>query len=1019
MGARIPGATYRLQFNREFTFRQARRLVPYLEELGVTDCYASPYLKARPESTHGYDIADHTSLNPAIGSDADYAAFAAALRERRMGQLLDVVPNHMGIVAGTNAWWTDVLENGQAALHAPFFDVDWRPIKPELAGKVLLPILGDQYGRVLENGELQLELRDGAFWLCYYEHPLPIAPHSYADILRGPRDRLAAHRDGEDERLLELLSILTAIGHLPDREAEEPDLVAERNREKEVVKRRLAALVKADSELRREVAAELRRVNGRKGDPRSFDALDAILQRQAYRLSYWRVAAEEINYRRFFDINDLAALRIENPTVFAETHRLVLRLVREGSVTGLRIDHPDGLWDPAEYFERLQAAYGGGFGDQGLGSGDDERDVSPKTQSPDPNPLPLYVVVEKILAKDEALPEEWAVHGTTGYDFMAAVGGIFVGGANRKRFDDLYARFIGRRIDFHELVYESKRRVMRQSLASEVTVLANRLARLAERDRRSRDFTLSALTDVVREVIACFPVYRTYVTGRPISDRDRAYVELAVAWARRRNPDREASIFQFLRDTLLLQGSGIRSQGSGDAGEGSWSPTPGPGPPDEQREFVMKFQQTTGPVMAKAVEDTAFYIYNRLVALNEVGGEPDAFGVSPAAFHRMNAERLRRWPHTLLSTSTHDTKRSEDVRARSAVLSELPRDWEAAATRWARLNRPHKRLVDDEPAPSSNDEYLLYQTLLGAWPLDDAGRRPSPDPQPPTPAFVERIQQYMAKATKEAKVETSWINPNQAYDEAVEAFVGTILDPNEGAAFLEDFTAFERRIAPFGAVNSLAQTLLKLTAPGVPDLYQGNELWDLSLVDPDNRRPVDYAIRAKLLKSLQRDVARAGHSGLQALAHSLVDAWQDGRIKLYTTWRALRFRRDRPALFREGAYTSLKAVGRLREHVCAFARDHDGERIVVAVPRLLTGLTSHPLTSARLDPPADPPNCLGVDWAGARLVLPDEPPGAGYRNLHTGELLKSDAHGGAGSVVPLASLFADFPVALLYREASR
>jgi (1->4)-alpha-D-glucan 1-alpha-D-glucosylmutase len=917
----------------------------------------------------------------------------------------------MGVGSSLNDWWNDVLENGPISTYAPFFDIDWAPLQTELQNKVLLPILGDQYGRVLENGELQLAFRDGAFFLEYYEHILPVAPASYATILSGPCDRLGHIRPADDDGLVELQSILTAISHLPTYHQASPEDISEHNREKEVVKRRLNALVLADREVLDEIELEVGRLNGRVGDSRSFDALDAILNTQAYRLAYWRVASEEINYRRFFDVNTLAALRIENPDVFAATHRLIFSFLRDELAHGLRIDHPDGLLDPAGYFRRLQSEYHV----QRIETGADSLDAPPfdnnhrstPAQHPAPGAQhPLYVVVEKILAKDEPLPDDWAVHGTTGYDFMTAVGGIFVDASQRRRFDELYARFIGRRVDFHDLVYESKRRIMALSLASEVNVLAWQLNNLSERDRRYRDFTLYALRDALREVVACFPVYRTYITGHPVSEHDRSQIEIAIAWARRRNPAGEVSIFQFVRDVLLLEAMDPDDQ------EGQ----------DLQLHFVQKVQQTTGPVTAKAVEDTAFYIYNRLASLNEVGGEPEAFGVSVPALHRQNAERLERWPHSLLSTSTHDTKRSEDVRSRISVLSEMPREWSNALTRWSRSNRRHKRPVNGDVAPSRDDEYLLYQVLLGAWPLEELDDETRP-------GFVSRIQEYMAKATREAKVHTSWINPNEEYDAAIQRFVAAILDPKRAGPFLADFMRFEKITARVGAVNSLGQTLLKLTVPGVPDIYQGNELWDLSLVDPDNRRPVDYALRKRLLGTLQRATERVqppekaapGSEGgqpspLTRLTRRLVAEWTDGRIKLYVTWRALTFRRKHPELFRSGAYLPLSASGPLEEHLFAFVREHDDEQIIVAVPRLVSRL----LDGASDSETAGPLRLRSGVWDTTLLLLPDRP-GVRFRDVYTGTVVetvqaKAGALKGARSALPLGTLLADFPVILLVRE---
>jgi len=1008
---RIPGATYRLQFNKYFTFQDAQRLVPYLDDLGITDLYASPFLKAGPDSLHGYDVSNHNEINPAIGTQEEFAALATALRGRGMSQLLDVVPNHMGVGSNLNDWWNDVLENGPISTYAPYFDIDWSPLQIELHNKVLLPILGDQYGRVLESGDLQILFSDGAFFLQYYEHVLPITPNSYAIILGGPCARVAQVRSPDNDGLVELQSVLTAISHLPTHHDPSPEEIAEHNREKEVVKRRLHALVLADREILDEIELEVGRLNGRVGDSRSFDALDSMLNIQAYRLAYWRVASEEINYRRFFDVNTLAALRIENPDVFAATHRLIFSFLRDGYAHGLRIDHPDGLLDPAEYFHRLQAVHRTHEAD--VESGPLALPAPNVPRTPVASDHQLYVVVEKILAKDEQLPEDWAVHGTTGYDFMTAVGGIFVDASQRRRFDELYARFIGRRLDFHDLVYDSKRRIMALSLASEINVLAWLLNNLSERDRRYRDFTLYALRDTLREVIACFPVYRTYTTGKPVTDHDRAQINIAIAWARRRNPANEGSIFEFIRDILLLEAMDPEDQ------EGQ----------DLQLRFVQKVQQTTGPVTAKAVEDTAFYIYNRLVCLNEVGGEPEVFGVSVPGFHRLNAERLERWPHTLLSTSTHDTKRAEDVRSRIAVLSELPREWSAVLSRWARFNRKHRRTVDGDPTPSRNDEYLLYQILVGAWPLeplDDNGRI----------TFTGRIQEYMAKATKEAKVHTSWINPNDGYDDAMRAFIAAILDPKLSAAFLTDLERFQRVTARVGAINSLGQTLLKFTAPGVPDIYQGNELWDLSLVDPDNRRPVDYKLRQRLLGTLKRALARGDGAGaapgasgsvaakespLGRLAHRLATEWTDGRIKLFVSWRALTYRREHPELFQQGRYLPLTVAGPREENLCAFLREHSDDQLVVAVPRLTARLLEAAPDDADDGPTeAAPLHFRAGVWDTSAVLLPDRP-GQRYRSLLTGEIIESVAGSagtvrGARSVLPLGTLLSTFPVILLVRE---
>jgi (1->4)-alpha-D-glucan 1-alpha-D-glucosylmutase len=971
--AHIPLATYRLQFNRSFRFTDATRLVSYLHALGVSDCYASPYFKANPGSPHGYDVINHNALNPEVGSDEDYTAFVRTLQCHGMGQLLDVVPNHMGIAKGLNPRWTEVLENGPSSLYAHFFDIDWAPLKPDLANKVLLPILGDQYGRVLENQDLTLCYEEGAFFLQYFDHRLPIAPRPATAILAHRLGDLQHTLGAEHPQFLEVQSIITALNHLPLRTETDREKVIERNREKEIIKKRLAALTAASAEVRTFVNENVRFFNGVKGEPRGFDPLDALLNDQAYRLAYWRVAAEEINYRRFFDVNELAAIRTEDPTVFAATHQLVLRLLAEGKVTGLRIDHVDGLYNPASYLQRLQQAAAqavrtGQAPDLAIFQFHAESDAALSS-------LPCYIVVEKILSARERLPEHWPVHGTTGYDFLAVLNGIFVEQDNEKRLTDIYTRFTRTRTDFAELVYESAKLIMQVALSSEINVLAHQLDRLSEKNRHSRDFTLNSLTHALREIIACFPVYRTYIDDSGVTARDRTIIETAVARAKRKNPATDASVFNYVRDVLLLRFPDSVSEDVRQA----------------QRAFVMKWQQCTGPVRAKGLEDTAFYRYNRLVSLNEVGGEPEQFGTSLAAFHAHNAERLARWPHALLTTTTHDTKRSEDVRARLNVLSEIPDEWQTALRHWSKLNRKKKSLVEGQPVPDRNEEYLLYQILLGAWPL-------TPMTADTYAVFKRRIQDYIRKATKEAKVNTSWLNPNQAYDDALQEFVGAVLDD---FLFHGDFQAFHSKIAQYGMYNALSQTLLKLTVPGVPDIYQGTELWDFSLVDPDNRRPVDYDRRRQVLSVLREQVCAAGQD-LRGLAHELLNTREDGRIKLYVTHQTLMYRREHPALFLAGTYIPIVSIGPRQKHVCAFARQHGYHSILVIVPRFLTRLIPDPSTLP-----------LGPQvWADSWLALPVSGIGTSYRNLFTGEVVTSTSYGGEQRLA-LPDVFANFPAALL------
>ena len=938
---RIPSSTYRLQFNRQFTFAHAREIVPYLHALGVTDCYASPYFQARPESMHGYDITDHNKLNAAIGSREEYDAWIEQLHAHKMGQLLDFVPNHMGVGESLNQWWMDVLENGPSSMYAPYFDIEWKPVKADLQGKVLLPILGDQYGRVLERGELKLHYDDGAFYLSYFDRVLPIAPGTYRHVIEIALEYLAAFKD--EDFYAEMQSILTALEYLPRRTETDPERIAERAREKEIIKRRLERRCQEASQVKEAIEKALAKINGTPGDSRSFDALDDLLNAQSYRLAFWRTAAEEINYRRFFDVNDLAAIRMELPEVFDATHQLLLDLVRDGAVTGLRIDHPDGLYLPNEYFAKLQRCCAEALA----------------TKLPSDGRA-IYLILEKILTGPEKLRKDWPVHGLTGYEFANQVTGMLVDSSAETAITKTFHRFIDHSMQFGHLVYAKKRLVMRLALANDVNVLGNLFDRLSERNRWYRDFTLDALTRAVRETIACFPVYRTYIApNRPVSDEDRQVIERAVSTAKRRNPAIEESVFNFLRDILLLRFPENLDEEARAA----------------HTEFVLKFQQCTGPIMAKGLEDTVFYVYNRLVALNEVGGEPQQFGISLTDFHERNAERQRDWPATLLATSTHDTKRSEDVRARIAAISEVPDLWRRSLQRWRVANRKAKRTIDDVEAPDGNEEYLLYQTLLGTWPVDSLGVPETIG----TPEYIERIQAYMAKALKEAKLNTSWIQPNEAWDAAMQEFVAKILDPSPRNKFISIFLPVAEEIARLGAINSLSQILLKMTSPGVPDIYQGNEVWDFSLVDPDNRRPVDYARRRVMLETVQ-----------DAKPGELMQFWPDGRIKMFLTQRALRFRREHSDLFQRGNYLPLRTSGSFGDCCVAFAREHEGKWIIAVTTRL----------SSRIGFPP-----VGERWKDTIVDLPENLSFQKVRDIFTGRELKIDGRqlkvAEAMSILPL------------------
>jgi len=952
----IPTATYRLQLNPHFTFRDAAAIVPYLSALGISHFYASPYLRSRSGSVHGYDIIDHNSLNPELGTPDDYERFVGELHRHGMRQILDIVPNHMGVMGSDNAWWLDVLENGEASDFADFFDIDWCPIKDELQGKVLIPALADQYGTVLERGDLKLtfDSERGEFSIFYFQHRFPVDPREYPRILSFQIERQQVKLGPTHEDFLEIQSIITAFSHLPDRRGPTPEQKVERNREKEVQKRRLAALCARSHDIKTFILENVATINGTPDDPRSFDALHELIKAQPYRFAQWRVAADDINYRRFFDINDLAALRAENEKVFNQTHKLILDLVAQGKLDGLRVDHPDGLYDPARYFEQLRGRL--------------RTELEPQNRE-------AYLIAEKILIGNERLRKSWPIDGTTGYEFANLVNGLFIDRSAAEKMERIYRSFTGISSEFADMVYQCKKLILKVVLASELNILANLLSRISLASRYTCDFTLHSLRSALSEIIASLSVYRTYVNGPEVSDEDRRYVVRAVVAARKRSNAADLSVFDFVERILLIDVYGS---------EDGWYK-------QAVLRFSMKFQQVTAAVMAKGLEDTAFYRYNRLVSLNEVGGDPRRFGTTVEEFHRANQERLSCWPDSMLTSSTHDSKRSEDVRARVNVLSEMPLVWLFHLRRWRDWNRARKHQIDGQPAPTRNDEYLLYQTLIGTWPiqsLDDAGWK----------AYTERIEQYALKAAREAKERTSWANTNSEYERALGDFTHAILDRSPYNRFLGDFEEFARHITRIGGFNSMSQTLLKLTSPGVPDIYQGNELLEFNLVDPDNRRTVDYGRRRELLESLQR-----GPSSMHELlvrVQDLTTAPGNSAAKLYATWKTLTFRKQEPRVFQRGSYVPLHATGEKSEHVIAFARQHEGRTIIVAVPRLC----------ARLMGESHDTVCEEAIWRGTALEIPADGV-ACYHNLFTGECLPVNPD--AMPRLSLSDLFRNFPVALL------
>jgi (1->4)-alpha-D-glucan 1-alpha-D-glucosylmutase len=975
VSARIPSATYRLQLNSDFTLADACQILEYLSKLGITDCYLSPIAQARAGSRHGYDVIDHTRVSSDLGGESAFRAFALRARQLGMGIIVDNVPNHMCIADPGNEWWWDVLENGPSSPYASFFDIDWHPPKDDLTNKVLLPVLGDQYGRILESKELTVVYSKGAFKVTYYEMVFPLAPRSWTHILEPVYSSVQGQLGESDRQTLELASIITALDHLPLRTETDTTKVRERQREKEVIKSRLSTLVETSSVIRSALDQTLSDLNGTKNVSSSFDNLERLLADQAYRLSFWRVAADEINYRRFSDVNDLAAIRVESPDVFSATHALILKLIGEGLVTGLRIDHVDGLRDPAGYLRLLQAETARARGLAGVVPIDSHEiaQVTSRSESP------LYIVVEKILGPTERLRSDWPVNGTTGYEFLNDLTRLFVTPQSREKFRGLYLRFAARGVSFDNEVYDAKKLILRASMSGEQAVLARKLDSISEQHRWSRDFTLNSLGRALAEMIASFPVYRSYVTSAGVvNSEDRRYVTAAADEAKRRNPALSESTFDFIASVLLLEHpAGLSEDGCA-----------------QRLDFTLLFQQTTAPVMAKGFEDTALYRFYPLASLNEVGGNPAEFGISAKEFHTRNLRRLHEWPHAMLSTATHDTKRGEDVRARIDVLSEIPEEWRAAIRRWHKLNAHARTKLAGSFAPDKNEEYLFYQSLVGIWTegattLEEQRR------------LLGRVESYMHKAIKEAKLHTSWLRSNREYEEAVISFVRKVLEPSACNRFPGDFARFHRQIAVAGMLNSLSQTLLKICSPGVPDFYQGTELWDDNLVDPDNRRPVDFAPRRATLEQISRWPAAERRT---LVDHMLSDS-KTGKIKLYLIWCALNFRREHAKLFACGDYMPMNALGQYANNVIAFTRNLEGQHSIIIVGRFFTQLAGSSSTIP-----------TGETWADTAVALPEflgsDRHTERYFDVLTGAPVENVVVGSA-RLVRLKDVFARLPLALL------
>ena len=917
-----PRATYRLQCNKDFGFDDVAKIADYLARLGISHIYASPWLKARPGSLHGYDIVDHHSLNPELGDESAFEQMIATLDAKGLGRILDFVPNHMGVGGSDNPLWLDALEWGRDSNTAGWFDIDWLPDRFSLKDKILVPLLGKQYGAELYDGKLTLKFdaEEGSFAVWAYDtHKLPVCPLQYREILGDAGTEL--ERIGDS-----FASISEWHPQIPRRARD--------------LKEELAAAVREHPELLAAIRCAVDQFNGTPGLKESWTKLNLLIQGQHWRVAHFRVAGDDINYRRFFDNNELAGLRMELPDVFEYAHELVLRLLREGKLHGLRIDHIDGLLDPKSYLRTLRAAGGDSF----------------------------YLLVEKILALHESLRDDWPVDGTTGYEFLNLVLGLLIDTAGESALTSQYADFIGERSQFATIVRECKLRIMRNEMSSELNVLAREAAHVAYERPETADFTWNVLRRAIREIVACFPVYRTYVdeTSPPAAE-DRRDLMWAMKVARANETYIDPSVFDFLE--ALLSGDLVAKGRSGFSRHAVLR-------------CAMKLQQYSGPVMAKGLEDTAFYRYNRFVALNEVGGYPDRFGTTVANFHKAVGQRARRWPDSMLATSTHDTKRGEDARARLAVLSEMPDWWAKQVRLWSHALRARRGDIEATAPPDRNDEYFFFQTLAGSWPVEALASENINETLPGD--YSERVKQAMRKFMREAKVHSSWAAPDIEYEEAVLAFVDGALDFRESESFLSVFLPFQRQLARLGVENSLVQTVLKLTAPGVPDVYQGSELWDLSLVDPDNRRPVDYEKRMRMLADLD---AR------QPSVRELMKHWHDGAVKLFVTSRILRFRAAQPSLFERGAYEPILSAGPKADCICGFARIAGDCAVVVITARF----------PARRE--------TDTEWHRTTLAIPPRLASRTFRNIFTGTRLTT------GNVELALDLVLDaLPVAVLIAD---
>ncbi len=919
----IPLATYRLQFNPLFGFKNASGIVSYLEQLGISDIYASPIFKAKKGSMHGYDVTDHNSLNKELGSAEEFEKLHKQLKEKMLFWLQDIVPNHMAYDS-QNKMLMEVLENGEESPFHKFFDIKWDHPYEIMKGRVLVPFLGKFYAESLEKGEISLVFDEEGLATRYYDLRLPLNLKSYDRVLLNDIEALENNIGSNSPDLINYLGFVHSLKQSGTNSDRSFDQVGHS-------KKMIWNLYNSNESIKQFINSNLDYFNG-KQDKSSLFKLDKLLMEQPYRLSFWKVASEEINYRRFFSINALISLKIEEKEVFEKTHELIFKLVKENKIHGLRIDHIDGLYDPKQYLKRLKEKLGD-----------------------------IYITIEKILAPYEDLPESWPVGSTTGYDFLNMVNGLFVASDNVSEITKIYYKFSGMHKPYEDLLCEKKKLIMGKHMAGDIDNLAQLMKRISADDIHGRDITLYGLKRALVEIMSLFPVYRTYINDLEYSEKDRHYIESTIEKAVEKSPGLTYE-FNFIKKFFSIR--------------------EGLAPEDRKNRlrFIMRFQQFTGPLMAKGLEDTTFYIFNRLLSLNDVGGSPEKFGISEGTFHNFNRKRALLYRYTMNSTSTHDTKRGEDVRARINVLSEIPAQWFVNLSTWAKMNRNKKTMLKGKRAPDKNDEYFIYQTLLGTYPFDDNSMQ----------GFIARLKEYIIKAIREAKVHTAWIQPDTDYEEACQRFIEKIMKPSKNNKFLESFIPFQKRISFYGVFNSLSQTLIKLTSPGFPDIYQGTELWDLTLVDPDNRRSVDYEKRKADLKyikeSFEKDSAK--------LIKELLSSVKDGRIKMFLIWKTLNHRKANRIIFENGEYMPLKTEGRFKENVFSFARSYENLFELVIIPRFLTGIISenkYPLADV---------------WEDTSLQLPLDGK-IQFKNIFTGEKFKSS------NKIQLKDILRNFPVAVI------